>query len=86
MIIDFNLQQGLGGALAVAYWHGQPLWALGGFDAIPITPTVFIKLDIIIQDKDIASYQLIKETKPGEVSGLQYDHGSQEWSSQVMLA
>ena len=46
--------------------HGQPLGPLGGFDPVAISPGVLVVLDIIVDDKDVASVHLGEISKPGQ--------------------
>lgn len=53
-------------------WYCKPLNTICSLDPVPIPPTFFVVLDVIIYDKDIAFIHLLKKTEPGDITRLKY--------------
>lgn len=67
-VVDLHLKDFL--PEAVDHRHGQPLPAIRGFYFIPVLPFVLFKLNIVQEDEDIALFDLIKISQPGQVLRL----------------
>src|ERR1041385_6811445 len=52
-------------------WNGKPLFTLMSLDLITIAPAMFIILNIIIENKQICSSNLVEISTPGNIRGLQ---------------
>ena len=50
--------------------YRQPMGSFWRFNPVSIPPAMFVILDIIVNDKDIASVHLLKKAKPREITRL----------------
>jgi hypothetical protein len=48
----------------------QPLPALVSLDLVAIPPTVFVILNVVIENKQVSPANLVKVTAPGDIRGL----------------
>jgi len=67
-VVDLNLKDFL--SEAVNHGYRQPLPAIRSLDFIPVLPFVLFKLNIVQEDEDIALFDLIKISQPGQVLRL----------------
>jgi hypothetical protein len=67
-VIDHDLVYKLW--VTVYHRHCQPLPALRRFDPVSVLPLVLFELDVIKQDKDVCSIDLMKVPQPWKVLGL----------------
>src|SRR5215472_4063855 len=76
-VVDLHLVDGRPVPAGMEHGHGQPMGpASGRLDAVAVAPTVLVELDVVIVDEHARALQLVEESQPRKVSGLEHDQGA----------
>jgi hypothetical protein len=64
----------------VKHRNGQPVTAAARFNAVAVSPAVFVVLDIIVKDEKIRFIDLVEIAAPGDIGWLQNNTGCHDGS------
>src|SRR5688500_13832427 len=73
--VDFHIEDPWKSRAAMTHRHRQPQGTALRLDAVAIAPAVLVVLDVIVVHEDVRSVELVEESEPRQVTGLQDNRG-----------